>query len=246
MSNINIDVNLRLARDLNKEIKEKALAYDTITLKNVFGQRYIGCGISEKVKIIIEGVPGNDLAAYMDGPEIEVLSNAQDAIGNTMNKGRIIVHGSCGDTAGYAMRGGEIFIRDNVGYRVGIHMKEYLDMKPVIVVGGVAGDFLGEYMAGGIIIVLGLGLSKGEELTGKFCGTGMHGGIMYINGIIPKHKLGKEVRKVDMEKSDLDTLAKYVKQYKQYFKYTETIDINKFSKYMTLNKNPYNNMYTKY
>ncbi|MFA7073904.1 MAG: hypothetical protein WC234_01805 [Endomicrobiaceae bacterium] len=246
MANISIEVNLRQAKELNKEIKEKSLTYDTITLKNVFGQRYIGCGVSGKVKIIIDGVPGNDLAAYMDGPEIEVLSNAQDAIGNTMNKGRIIVHGSCGDTAGYAMRGGEIFIRDSVGYRVGIHMKEYLDMKPAIIIGGGAGDFLGEYMAGGTIVVMGLDLSKDEELTGRFCGTGMHGGRMYINGVIPDYKLGKEIRKVDMGKEDLDLLAKYVKQYKQYFKYTGIIDINKFSKYMTVNKNPYNNMYTKY
>ena len=42
------------------------------------------------------------------------------------------------------MRGGEIFIKGDVGYRVGIHMKAYLDHQPKIVVGGKAGDFLGE------------------------------------------------------------------------------------------------------
>ena len=165
---------------------------------------------------------------------------------NTMNKGKIIVHGSCGDTAGYAMRGGEIFIENNVGYRVGIHMKEYLDMKPVIVLGGNAGDFLGEYMAGGIIIVLGLGLNSNEEITGKFCGTGMHGGAIYINGTVEKYKLGKEVKKVEMEKNDTEILLNYIKKYRQYFKYTKDIHISKFSKYMAVNKNPYNNMYTKY
>ena len=112
MKQIDIYVNNKLAEDLNKEIRHFALNYDKINLHGVCGQRYIGCGISHDIKINIDGVPGNDLGAYMAGPELEIFSNAQDAIGNTMNKGRIIVHGSCGDTAGYAMRGGEIFIKE--------------------------------------------------------------------------------------------------------------------------------------
>ena len=64
-----------------------------ILVKNVCGQRYIGDGIGEKVEIILEGVPGNDLAAFMDGPRIIVRGNAQDGVANTMNKGEVIIHG---------------------------------------------------------------------------------------------------------------------------------------------------------
>jgi glutamate synthase domain-containing protein 3 len=127
-----------------------------IILKNVLGQRYIGDGIKAKARIKIYGTPGNDLAAFMDGPEIEVFGNGQDGIGNTMNSGTIIIHGDCGDIAGYSMRGGEIYIKGDVGYRSGINMKSYIEKIPVIIIGGTAGNFLGEYMAGGIIIVLGL------------------------------------------------------------------------------------------
>ena len=42
-----------------------------------------------------------------------------------MNAGKILIHGSAGDAAGYAMRGGKIYVRDHAGYRAGIHMKEY-------------------------------------------------------------------------------------------------------------------------
>ena len=52
--------------------------------------------------------------------------------GDTMNDGEIVIHGSCGDAAGYAMRGGRIFVRGNVGYRAGIHMKAYQDRKSVV------------------------------------------------------------------------------------------------------------------
>ena len=46
-----------------------------------------------------------------------------------MNDGEIIVHGHAGDTVGYAMRGGEIYVKGNTGYRSGIHMKAYMDIR---------------------------------------------------------------------------------------------------------------------
>ena len=105
--------------------------------------------------------------------------DAQDAVGDTMNAGRIIVHGSIGDAAGYAMRGGELYIEGNAGYRAGIHMKAYGDKLPVMVIGGRAGSFLGEYQAGGVIIVLGLTESS-RPIVSNFPCTGMHGGRLFL------------------------------------------------------------------
>ena len=120
-----------------------------------YGQRFIGAGL-ETGNLTVTGTPGNALGAYLDGACIEVHGNAQDAVGDTMNAGRIVVRGSIGDAAGYAMRGGELYVEGNAGYRAGIHMKAYGDKRPVMVIGGKAGSFLGEYQAGGVIIVLGL------------------------------------------------------------------------------------------
>ena len=147
-------------------------------ITNCLGQRFIGAGISDK-QITIDGIPGNALGAYLNGAEIVVNGNAQDAVGDTMNKGRIVVHGSVGDAAGYAMRGGEIFVRDNAGYRTGIHMKAYGDIQPLLVIGGRVGSFLGEYLAGGRIIVLGLH-RDGKQIVSNFPGAGMHGGRMIL------------------------------------------------------------------
>ena len=140
-------------RELNEEINTCPDA--EIELDNVCGQRYICSGLSGK-KVTIHGIPGNALCCYLDGCDVEVLGNAQDATGDTMNSGTLTIHGHCGDATGYAMRGGTIFIEGNVGYRAGIHMKAYQTHIPVLVVGGEAGSFLGEYQAGGYIIVLGL------------------------------------------------------------------------------------------
>ena len=149
-----------------------------ITLTDVMGQRYIASGLSGK-RLAIHGIPGNALGAYVDDCRVEVFGNAQDPTGDTMNAGEIIIHGSSGDATGYAMRGGMILVEGNVGYRAGIHMKAYKDQVPVLVVGGEAGSFLGEYQAGGYVVVLGLN-TTGRAPVGRFCAAGMHGGKIFL------------------------------------------------------------------
>lgn len=165
------------------------------------GERFIGAGASDK-KITIHGVPGNALGAYLDGGEIIARENVQDAVGDTMNDGRIVVHGSAGDALGYAMRGGRIFVRGDAGYRTGIHMKQYQEKRPVIVVGGRVGSFLGEYLAGGLIVVLGLGCT--DVPAGNFIGTGMHGGEIWLRSLKPPQHLPPQVH---LEEADEEMLA---------------------------------------
>jgi glutamate synthase domain-containing protein 3 len=175
-----IDATNKYFKELNEEINEAIEKDDTIILSGICGQRYIGAGLPKGKKIEIYGIPGNDLGCYMDGTDIEVFASGQDAVGNTMNDGSIVIHGSAGDALGYAMRGGKIFIEKNVGYRCGIHMKEFKEAKPVIVIGGYAGAFLGEYMAGGIVVLLGRNLPEDKFAAAGYCATGMHGGVMYL------------------------------------------------------------------
>ncbi|MDE6964034.1 MAG: glutamate synthase, partial [Lachnospiraceae bacterium] len=134
------------------------------TIKGCCGQRFIAAGMSGK-NLTIEGLPGNALGAYLNSATITVKANAQDAVGDTMNDGKILIHGNIGDAAGYAMRGGKIYVQGDSGYRAGIHMKAYREKIPVMIIGGCAGSFLGEYQAGGIIIVLGF-YKNGRRIVG--------------------------------------------------------------------------------
>lgn len=97
----------------------------------------------------------------------------------------------------------------DVGYRVGIHMKSYKDRRPVIVAGGRARDFFGEYMAGGELILLGLGESE-DALVGSYVGTGMHGGLIFLRGAVEQHQLGKEVAVTTPDAADAVRLADVV------------------------------------
>jgi glutamate synthase domain-containing protein 3 len=243
-------LNMSCYRILNNKIDNAiSTGIQQIILKNVYGQRYIGRGLTDNIKIQIYGTPGNDMAAYMDGAQLEVFGNGQDSVGNTMNNGRIIIHGNCGDTVGYAMRGGEIYIKYNVGYRVGIHMKEYKNKIPVIVVGGKAGAFLGEYMAGGAIIILGLNRQNNDDsIVGKYCGTGIHGGVIYLNqtNLYNKNLFGKEVLQSNINEADVTFLKQHIDSYKKIFNIKLDIKLDFFRKYIAIGKNPYSNMYCNY
>ena len=231
-------LNARL-RDIVKNGTQK------IELHNVNGQRYIGTDLDRPVDIEIFGTPGNDLGAFMDGPRIIVRGNAQDGCGNTMNSGEIIVHGHAGDITGLSARGGKILVREDVGYRAGIHMKEYQDKKPVLIIGGTAQDFLGEYMAGGILILLGLNLGEAEHHKARFIGTGMHGGVIYLRGSVEDYQLGKEVGVAELEEKDCQILRQLVGEFAAHFGYEiEEILKHNFLKLFPRWLRPYGRLYT--
>ncbi len=230
--------------ELNEHIKALAEKPGDIAVRGVFGQRYIGCGLKNHTHLHIFGTLGNDSACYMDGATLEVFGNAQDGIANTMNDGKLIVHGNCGDIMGYAMRGGELFIKGYAGYRAGIHMKEYMDKVPKIVIGQKAGDFLGEYMAGGRIVVMGLELGPEEYSVGRFFGTGMHGGRMYIRGRVKEALIEREIEAAPLEAEDKEFLQKVIGDYAAYFKADlSSISADDFVMYQPKSSRPYGNMY---
>ncbi len=209
-----IDCRKRHYRDINAQVDNIwNEGVRDIRLDGVNGQRYIGRALSGEGMIEIVGVPGDDLGMFMDGATLRVHGNAQDGVGNTMNSGKIIVEGDIRDIAGYAMRGGKIWVRGNAGYRVGIHMKSYLNDYPVIIVGGTSHDFLGEYMAGGLIMVLGLGLKSDYSPVGKFIASGMHGGKMFIRGKFIPEQAGPGIGIDKPTPEDYIEILSYITEY---------------------------------
>jgi glutamate synthase domain-containing protein 3 len=230
--------------ELNNQIKRLAEQPGEIVVRDVFGQRYMGCGLKSHTKLTVHGTLGNDSACYMDGATLEVFGNAQDGIANTMNDGKLIIHGNCGDIMGYGMRGGTVYVQGYAGYRAGIHMKEYMDKMPKIIIGGKAGDFLGEYMAGGRIVVLGLGLGENELSAGRFYGTGMHGGKMFIRGKVNEALAGREIKLTPMDGEDRAYLTKTIDEYKNYFGAdVSCVKLEDFKMYQPKSSRPYGNMY---
>lgn len=226
-------------RTLNNLLRQSESHY---TVNGCCGQRFLAAGMSDK-EIIVNGISGNALGAYLNNAHIIVNANAQDAVGDTMNDGKILIHGSIGDAAGYAMRGGKIYIRDSAGYRAGIHMKAYNEKIPVMIIGQTAGSFLGEYQAGGIIIVL--GLKKGNRpLVGNFPCTGMHGGKMFLRGDCQNIKFPAQVTAAPATEKDLSEIYNDLSEYCSDFHYNiGEILSSPFTVITPDSKNPYKQMY---
>jgi len=242
---MSITAGLRRYEDVNEEINRKLKSDDKTAVREVNGQRYLGCGLDSGKSLDIYGTAGNDLACYLNGGRVTVYGSAQDAVGNTMGGGEIIIHGHSGDALGYGMRDGKIFVRDNVCCRGGIHMKEFRQMKPVLVIGENAGAFLGEYMAGGTIVLLGLNMKHGEKLFGPHCASGMHGGKIFVRGAFPKANLAPNISVCELDSGDEKELSSYVKAYCRYFgaDYAEIMG-KPFKKLVPATSRPYANLYT--
>lgn len=226
-------------RELNDEIRA---VQEPCTIEDCCGQRFLVAGMSGK-DITIGGIPGNALGAYLNGGTITVRGNAQDAVGDTMNEGLIVVHGNIGDAAGYAMRGGKIYVRGDAGYRAGIHMKAYEDKAPLMVIGGRAGSFLGEYQAGGVIVVLNLEKPQ-EKCVGYYPCTGMHGGKMFLRSDCENVVFPEQVTARPAEAGDLEELRSCLEEYCGLFGLDpEDVLSSPFTVVTPDSSNPYTQMY---
>ncbi|MFX1274278.1 MAG: hypothetical protein ACFFBP_07625 [Promethearchaeota archaeon] len=239
-------------RELNAKIHEVIKNNPKkIILNEVCGQRFIAASLQGDLEVEINGLPGNDLGIFMDGPKIIVNGNCEDQAGNTMNDGEIIVHGDGGDVIGLSARGGKIYIKKDVGYRVGIHIKEYEHKYPVIIIGGTAKDFLGEYMAGGLIIALGLKFENGkivencQTICGNELGTGIHRGkIVLRTEENIDSKLGIGAKLFDITDDEMAEIRPYLEEFCQIFNVpTDLLNKKPFKVIKPISKRPFGGNY---
>ncbi len=86
--------------------------------------------------------------------------------------------------------------------------------------------------------------SSDKAIVGDFCGTGMHGGTMYIRGNIEDYQLGREVRKIRLDKEDSKILRTYLKEHCAYFSlHLEDILTGDFVKLKPSSHRPYERLY---
>jgi glutamate synthase domain-containing protein 3 len=245
MKTVHIDAKNLHYTPLNQQIRAAvASGVKEIVIDNVLGQRFIGDGLrGDDVTITVNGIPGGDLAMFMSGPTIIVNGNADHAPGNTMDKGKVIIHGSAGDAVAHSMRGGRIYVRDNIGYRGGIHMKQYKEKRPILVVGGAARAFLGEYMAGGLLIVLGLtGIPPVAE---RDVGSGIHGGEIYIRGKVDDLCLGVGARQMPITEEQKPMILPVIEDFAKSFGFdAASLLASEYTRIAAASARPFANKYT--
>ncbi len=124
----------------------------------------IGAGFNMKNgKIVVEGNAGDYIGHGMENGSITVKKNVGDDLGKEMIGGTIIIEGNSGECAGNQMQSGSIEIYGNTEKDLGVFMgRNFIGgfsfsfrKKPTITVFGSAGDYVGNSMDNGKIMLYG-------------------------------------------------------------------------------------------
>jgi glutamate synthase domain-containing protein 3 len=122
-------------------------------------------------------------------------------------------------------------------------MKEYQAKRPILVVGGSARAFLGEYMAGGLVIVLGVdGVTPVSE---RGVGSGIHGGEIIVRGRIDPTCLGGGAEQKKVTNDQKKAIRPILEDFARAFTIDpEPILAADYSRIIPASGRPFANMYT--
>jgi glutamate synthase domain-containing protein 3 len=201
-------------------------------LFDVHGQRFIGGGFGPQTagtRIDMYGSPGDYLGSGLDGMEITVHADAQDQVGQILKAGKLVIHGSVGQTFLYGAKGGEVYVLGNAAGRPLINAVG----RPRVVINGTALDYLAEsFMAGdpldggGFCILNGVAFDhQGRivDLDTPYPGGNLFslasGGAIYARD--PYRRLDDEQlnggRYVEMSEADWDLIRPYLEENERLF-----------------------------
>ncbi|MDY6822810.1 MAG: FAD-dependent oxidoreductase [Thermodesulfobacteriota bacterium] len=155
---------------------------------DAFGQHGIGGRLwkagDEQVQVRITGHVGQRPGSLgFPNTRIEIMGPASDDVGWLNAGARIVVHGNAGNGLANAMAQGKIYVAGNIGAR-GMTMTKRNPRfdPPEVWVLGSAGDYFGEFMAGGIVVVCGIDPQTPDNILGYRPFVGMVGGKVFFRG----------------------------------------------------------------
>ena len=138
----------------------------------------------ERVYVRITGTSGQRLGSMgFPNTSIEVMGPASDDVGWLNTGAEITVHGNATNGIANAMAQGKIYVEGNIGAR-GMTMTKHNPRfdPPELWVLGSAGDYFGEFMAGGIAVICGYEPQTPDNVLGYRPLVGMVGGKVFFRG----------------------------------------------------------------
>ncbi|MBF0389510.1 MAG: FAD-dependent oxidoreductase [Desulfamplus sp.] len=189
---------------------------------HAYGQHGIGGRLwragNGKIKIRIQGHSGQRTGSLgFANTEIEVMGPASDDIGWLNAGAEIVVHGNASNGAMNGGAQGKVYIGGNIGAR-GMTMTKRNPRfdPPELWVLGSAGDYFGEFMAGGIAVVCGYNkdtppFKEGEPWNPNALGyrplVGMVGGKVFCRGDVTEFSKS-DAKVIPITDDDWDWLLK--------------------------------------
>ena len=179
----------RLPSRILEEQIQQAVAEGARQLRvEAFGQHGIGGRLwragNEAVHLLVEGHAGQRLGSLgFDNTRIELMGPASDDVGWLNAGADIVVQGHASNGVGNGMAQGRIAIAGNIGAR-GMTMTKRNPRfdPPELWILGAVGDYFGEFMAGGIAVICGIGAQNPDNVLGYRPFVGMVGGKVFFRG----------------------------------------------------------------
>jgi NADPH-dependent glutamate synthase beta subunit-like oxidoreductase/glutamate synthase domain-containing protein 3/ferredoxin len=185
---------------------------------HAFGQHGIGGRLwdagTDETKIRIFGHSGQRAGSLGNAnTEIEIMGPASDDIGWLNAGARIIVHGSASNGAMNGAAQGKVYVGGNIGARGMTMTKRNPRFEPPeLWVLGAAGDYFGEFMAGGIAVICGHGFEDRDHLLGHRPLVGMVGGSVFVRGDAKGYSQ-KDAKKIPLTDEDWSWLDQNLKAF---------------------------------
>ncbi len=161
--------------------------FTDLTIK-AFGQHGLGGRLWNEdhrpIRVTVEGPAGQRLGSMgFPGTFITVRGPSSDDVGWLNAGAEITVLGNAGNGVANAMAQGKIFVAGNIGAR-GMTMTKHNPRfaPPELWVLGAVGDYFGEFMAGGIAVICGVGPQNPQNILGYRPFVGMVGGKVFFRG----------------------------------------------------------------
>ncbi len=215
---VSFDLASLSVREVNEQLRAAGAAGEDVQIVNPDARHHIGVGLTEPIKVTIEGSAGYFCAGLSDQAQFEVTHNVGWGVGDNMYSGSVMVGGNAGAIPGVAIRGAEIVIRGNMGSRAGQVMKA-----GTLCCAGNANFMAGYMMYGGRIIILG---DSGERV-----GEDMSAGEIFIGGTV--EDLGSDAMLTDVDASEIENIFAFLDRYGLNFKgsFSKVINAGKKLRY---------------
>ncbi|RLC03771.1 MAG: pyridine nucleotide-disulfide oxidoreductase, partial [Deltaproteobacteria bacterium] len=155
-----------------------------------YGQHGIGGRLweagKEETHIRITGQSGQRTGSLgTANTRIEVMGPASDDIGWLNAGAEIIVHGNTSNGVMNGAAQGKVYIGGSIGARGMTMTKRNPRFEPPeLWVLGMAGDYFGEFMAGGIAVICGHNSEPKDQILGHRPLVGMVGGEVFVRGSV--------------------------------------------------------------
>ncbi len=101
-------------REANERIREAGARGEDVEVLNPDARHHIGVGLTDPIKVHVQGSAGYFCAGLTDQAHFEVDNNAGWGVADNMYQGSVVVGGNAGAIAGVAIRGAEVVVRVGV------------------------------------------------------------------------------------------------------------------------------------